>query len=269
MKKIILFAFTTFALVSCGKKEKLNEENLTQKVKVLNVGTFHMGYTTDNYKSEFDPKLEANKEQIATVNKMLAQFKPTIILVESEPKEQAGLDKNYAQYLQNPAKDTGFQSEIQFLAFEIGRLSQTKKIIGIDKQMGYDYMGIDKLAHEIEAKTYLKGQSEIKKMFQSLESESLVNRFIKMNTPGYYDAMINFNADLLTYVNTKDHFEGAEAAGDFYLRNLKMFANINRVKVNDNDRILILSGTTHAAFFDMFMKRSPKYELVPITDYLK
>ena len=90
-----------------------------------------------------------------------------------------------------------------------------------------------------------------------------------MNEQTYYDAMINLNADLLTYVNTKDNYEGADAAGDFYLRNLKMFANINRVNVSDNDRILILSGATHAAFFDMFMKRSPKYELVPITNYLK
>ncbi|MBF8456614.1 hypothetical protein IV494_05405 [Kaistella sp. G5-32] len=80
MKKIILFAFTTFSLVSCGKKEKLNEENLTQKVKVLNVGTFHMGYTTDNYKSEFDPKLEANKEQIATLNKCSHNSNPPSFL---------------------------------------------------------------------------------------------------------------------------------------------------------------------------------------------
>ena len=269
MKKILILTFTTFILVACGKKEKLNEEPLTQKVKVLNVGTFHMGYTTDQYKSEFDPKLKANKDQLATLNQLLAEFKPTIILVEAEPKEQDALEKNYAGYLVDPTKETAFQNETQFIAFEIGRLSQTKKIIGIDKQLGYNYMGIDELAHEIEAKTYLNGQKAIKKILESLYTEPLINRFIKMNEQSYYDAMINLNADLLTYVNTENNFEGADAAGDFYLRNLKMFANINRVKVNDSDRILILSGSTHAAFFDMFMKRSPKYELVPITNYLK
>ena len=269
MKKIIILAITTFTLVSCGKKEKLNEETLTQKVKVLNVGTFHMGYTTDVHKSEFDPKVKANKDQIATLNKLLAEFKPTIILVEAEPKEQEALEENYAGYLKDPTKETAFQNETQFIAFEIGRLSQTKKIIGIDKQLGYNYMGINQLAQEIESKIYLNGQKEILKLIKSLETEPLINRFIKMNEQSYYDAMINLNADLLTYVNTKDNFEGADAAGDFYLRNLKMFANINRVNVSDNDRILILSGATHAAFFDMFMKRSPKYELVPITNYLK
>lgn len=269
MKKIILLSTLVFSLFSCGKKEKLNEQELTQKVKILNVGTFHMGYTSDKIKRDFDPQSKVNKEQIQELNTLLAGFKPTIILVESEPKEQENLEKNYSKYLKNPNQETDFKGEIHLIAFEIGRLAQTKKIIGIDKQLAYDYMGIDALAHEIDAKTYLKGQKEIMKIINYVDKGTLKERFLKMNDQNYYDAMINFNADLLTYVNTADNFEGADVAGDFYVRNLKMFANINRIKVTDNDRILVLSGATHAAFFDMLMKRSPKYELVPITEYLK
>lgn len=267
MKYRILFILTTFLILSCADKEKLNEENLTQKIKVLNVGTFHMGYTTDKLKTEFDPK--SNKEELTKLNKLLAKFKPTIILVETEPKYQEQLEKNYLEYIKNPAKETDFQNEIQFVAFEVGRLANTRKIYGIDYQLGYNYPKIDELAHEIEAKTYINGQKSIEKMLDTLDSKILTEKIIAMNKQNYYDALINLNADLLTYVNTKDNFEGADVASHFYLRNLRMFANINRVKVSNNDRVLILSGATHAAFFDMFMKRSPKYELIPLTDYLK
>lgn len=267
MKFNILLILTTFLIHSCSKKEKLNEENLTHKIKVLNIGVFHMGHTSDKIKTKFDPKI--NKHELINLNQLLSEFKPTIILVETEPKYQDQLYKNYLEYIKNPTKETDFQNEIQFIAFEVGRLANTKKIYGIDNRLGYNYTKIDKLAHQIDAYIYIKGQKSIEKMFDTVGSKKLVERIIAMNKQKYYDALINYNADLLTYVNTRDNFEGADVASDFYLRNLRMFANINRVKVNNNDRIFILSGATHAAFFDMFIKRSPKFELVPLTYYLK
>ncbi len=36
-----------------------------------------------------------------------------------------------------------------------------------------------------------------------------------------------------------------------------------------DDRVLIISGGSHAAFFNMFMKRSPIYEIRELKEYLK
>jgi hypothetical protein len=48
-----------------------------------------------------------------------------------------------------------------------------------------------------------------------------------------------------------------------------MFSNLNRIPLAKNDRVFILMGATHTAFFNEFMKRSPRYELANIFEYLK
>ena len=64
----------------------------------------------------------------------------------------------------------------------------------------------------------------------------------------------NLNADILTYISTKNNFEGADEASKFYRRNLRIFSNINQIPVCNDDRILIIMGATHTAFLKEFFK---------------
>ncbi len=48
-----------------------------------------------------------------------------------------------------------------------------------------------------------------------------------------------------------------------------MFSNINKIPMDYDDSVLIISGGAHAAFFEGFMSRSMIYELQPLKDYLK
>ena len=66
-----------------------------------------------------------------------------------------------------------------------------------------------------------------------------------------------------------DKIMSAEQAAELYKRNLIMFSNLNRIPLAKNDRVFILMGATHTAFFNEFMKRSPRYELANIFEYLK
>ncbi|WP_374461337.1 DUF5694 domain-containing protein [Chryseobacterium taeanense] len=63
---------------------------------------------------------------------------------------------------------------------------------------------------------------------------------------------------MLTYVFTKDKNEGADEAAKMYRRNLVMFSNLNKIQINKNDRIVLLMGGTHTAFFMDFFKKEPK-----------
>ena len=83
------------------------------------------------------------------------------------------------------------------------------------------------------------------------------------------ESLININADLLTYISSKGNSEGADEAAKFYHRNLVMFSNLNQVSIDKNDRVFILMGGTHTAFFNDFLKRSPKFKLENTFDYLK
>ena len=48
-----------------------------------------------------------------------------------------------------------------------------------------------------------------------------------------------------------------------------MYSNLNRIQLKKTDRVFILMGAAHTAFFRDFISRSPKYKMVNTFDYLK
>ena len=280
MKNLIFLYLIAFLLFSCSKNEKnesLNQKSLpkisSDKIQVLNFGTFHFGYTNDATKVEFDEHNEQNKRHAHEIAKKLAKFKPTIILVEYEPNYNEELLNNYNSYLKNPKQKYERVGEVELLAFEIGRLAGTKKIYGIDHQMGYDYNigehidnSVDKLWYDLYFADPDKFYPEVN---VNLEELSLFEKLKKMNNNIYLDFMIAVNADMLTHAGTDGKFEGADEATKYYQRNLRMYTEMNRLEIKPTDRVFILMGASHTAFFRDFMSRSPKYEMVNTFDYLK
>ncbi|MEM9525386.1 MAG: DUF5694 domain-containing protein [Bacteroidota bacterium] len=239
------------------------------QIAVLNLGTFHMGYTSDANTVEYDEAAEENARQIALVCEQLARFEPTVICVEEVTSDQVDLAAAYALYRDNPKHESVYaESEIQILAFEVGRLVGTKKVFAIDHKLAYNYdqselaeaTGSQAYFGELE---YLQGQFGLFEMDSSL-SQSL----LRMNTPHAYDVLINVNADVLAHANSSDGFEGADEAAKYYQRNLRIFANLNKLPLSSEDRVLIISGASHAAFLDMLMRRSQKYQAVDLKKYL-
>lgn len=265
--KAIMIGTFLFTFQNCEAQEEFPAKVLNNKIKVLNLGTFHMGTTSDAKSTEYDENDKKNVLENREIANKIAAFKPTIILLEYEPKNEEIYNANYQKYLKNPETKFENPSEIELLAFEIARLSGVKKIYGIDHQMGYNYIKVDNLAGKINAGTYQKFMS--KDEFPDDPNMNTLDLLIYNNQPAYLDYLININADMLTYVSTNGKFEGADEAATFYHRNLRMFSNINRIPLKENDRIFILSGATHAAFFKELMKRSPRYELVDVFEYLK
>ena len=60
-------------------------------------------------------------------------------MVETEPGYDEELQAAYQKYLEGSEMFFENPSEIELLAFELGRLSGTKRIYGVDHQMGYNY----------------------------------------------------------------------------------------------------------------------------------
>ena len=268
------FKITIVILVTILSTVKLQSQITHNKTQVLNLGVFHMGGTSDANSTKYDESSVKATKEIKEVVEALANFKPTIILVEHTPKYQKKLEQAYQKYLINSKADIGYygKCETGLLGFAIGKIANTKRVYGIDHRMGYDYTIGDSIAKKEKMQKYLKVQEDLMKKFNELADETnvvLKEHLLAYNTQKGYDLMINGNADVLTYASSKNGFEGADEAAKYYQRNLRMFSNINKIKSTNKDRILIISGASHAAFFDMFMKRSPIYELVKITNYLK
>ncbi|MGM0934055.1 MAG: DUF5694 domain-containing protein [Bacteroidota bacterium] len=249
-------------------KQPIKFENT---VKVLNMGTFHMGYTPDATTTEFDEHDQKNIDRVHQIARSIAEFKPTVILIERVPEKNSEVQKNYKDYVQNPNMKFKNPSEVELLAFEVGRLAGTNRIYGIDYKEGYNY----RIAEEINNNYGIETYNRFFSVFDSLSQEyweddmAVLKKLQMFNNPVFKDLLININADILTHIATEGNAEGAEEASKYYHRNLVMYSNLNQIELNEDDRVFILMGASHTAFFDMWLARSPKYEIVKTTNYLK
>jgi hypothetical protein len=255
-------------------KEKSSLENDSlNKIPILNFGSFHMGFTPDENTTEFDEHDLENQRRVHEIAEKLSIFKPTVILLEIPPEYNEYLKVAYDKYVKNPKMFFEHPTEIELLAYELGRISGTKRIHGIDHQMGYNYDIGNQIENLIDSVWHDKYYEDPLKFYPQVnfneDSLNLIDKLLLTNHDRYLDFLITLNADMLTHVGGNKGFEGADEAAKFYQRNLRMYSNLNRIELNENDRVFILMGATHTAFFRDFISRSPKYKMVNTFDYLK
>nr|WP_298994937.1 DUF5694 domain-containing protein [uncultured Allomuricauda sp.] len=276
MKNTLLTtAFLGLTLIGLGQdvKEDSPTPRDSRKIQVLNLATFHMRPTPDENSVEFDNSDKEALMETRQISRLLAKFKPTVICVEIEPSENDKLNRAYNKFVIDSISDKIYAGEINLLAFEIGRLCKVDSIYGINHKMNYDYNINDKITNTLDPITF-EAYNENPLMsapskMTLLNTMNTLDKLRTINMEDFLDFLIIENADMLTHVGTKNNFEGADEAAKFYQRNLRMYSNLNRVPVTNRDRILIIMGGSHTAFFREFLKRSPKYEVVNAGDYLK
>jgi hypothetical protein len=286
MNKISKGCFVVILMIllcSClGKKTLKKEASFSKnntvdidsaKIQVLNFATFHMRATPDAHSIEFDQKSDKSKNEVHAIARQLAKFKPTVIIVEKLPRYNDTLKQNYSEYLKNPSMKFIAPSEIELLAFELGRLTGVEQMYGINHKLGYNYRIENKIVNSIDSlttKEFFKDPfKNFPEMGKNQSNYSILDKLKLHNKNSFLDFLIEGNADILTHVGTPNNFEGADEAAKFYKRNLRMYSNLNRIQLKKTDRVFILMGATHTAFFRDFISRSPKYKMVNTFDYLK
>ena len=187
-----------------------------------------------------------------------------------EPSENEKLQQAYQDYLMSPDMEFTNPNEVQLLAFEVGRLANSARIYGIDYQQGYNYSLAYQLENSVDSESYFQYMKLLEKLEEEYVAEEMtVLEHLQMtNNPRYLDILLNINADMLTHISSPGNYEGADEATKMYHRNLVMYSHLNQIRLDKCDRVFILMGGTHTAFFNMWLKRSPKYELEDVTEYL-
>ena len=72
---------------------------LNEKPKVMVLGTFHMGYTPDLHRVEYDNLLSPERqEEIRKVVNALKRYNPTKVACEVIKEKNDFLNKEYQQY---------------------------------------------------------------------------------------------------------------------------------------------------------------------------
>ena len=277
----LLLSLLFITLLGCDQKKTSQTpaeatQEASDKIKVLNVATFHFGYTTDANKVDFDEEDRKTQEEIRALSKMLAEFKPTIICIENHPQYDAEINRVYQEYLNDPSQLNTNYGERSMVAFDVARLNNVSQLYGIDSYMDYNYLIGEQIVNTIDSATYrdymsnpFKNSPELAELDKNFDNLPLLEKLRFYNHPKVLDFNININADNLLYVGTEDNFEGADEAAKFYQRNLRIYSNLNRIPMTKDDRVFILMGAAHASFLRELLERSPKFEMVNTLDYLK
>jgi hypothetical protein len=267
MKKIV-FGILMSLIFACNQKPNETaksskniitiEKNNSNKIKVLNFGTAHLSSTSDVNSSMInleDPKEKADLEKMV---RKIAEFKPTVILLELEPKNNEYIKETFAEYKIDQKERLNYSDELNSIGLEVGRLSETERIYGIDSQIDFDYPSLIELANQ--TKTDSLFVTKMMDYYKKLNSLKLKEQFIEMNTKESKMKTFDFYNFLATQ-HSENNYEGAKVISEFYERNLRMYSNLNDLKLSKNDRVFILAGATHTAYLDIFIGNSEKFIL--------
>lgn len=249
------------------------------KIKVILVGTFHYGETSDRNKTAFTdlftPKRQAELDKMAAD---LAATNPTKIFVESRPTNQLKLDKEYQLYQKNQLTDTLIlKHEIQQLGFRMAKLAKLPTPIAVDYKQELPYDEMNKFEKGIGADTTIKWPPffDISYPFTdttksiSLKKMSLSKYYIGLNSE-YQRKRSQF--DYFHYAMSygyKENYVGADYTTSWYNRNLKIYTNILRELKPTDTCIIILFGASHTNLLRQFFADHPSFEIIELDKIIK
>jgi hypothetical protein len=201
--------------------------------------------------------------------------------VEISARRQNELDSLYNEYCKGKKiSSPGYDGEITLLAFELGKQLGIKRIVAVDAQP---------MAALRDEKIY----SEYEKYAPKEDEDSVFNYWnsIYNKKSQFSDSLRHYYStiDYLRFLNHKDYNKktlgrwliftrfGTNSypigADQFitihYNRNIRIYSNIQRAIVDNNDRVLVIFGNTHMSILQNLFESSPLYQLIPIDKYLR
>ena len=252
------------------------------EAKVLILGSFHFKDAgLDSYKPEFDIDIMSNErqEQVQEVVAALARFQPTHVAVEAKAERQAQLDERYQRYL---AGDFELPSgELYQLGFRLAKVMQHKGVWAVDApaRRYTDALSARKWAAE-------NGQRDLLEPLWDLQFDRLYRYYDKQKTEQTLRETLlerNSEENLLrnhgnylvgpfevgsTNGDENELYPGADATTAWYNRNLRIFANLQRLSPRKGARIVLIIGAGHVAILRHAIRASPQYEWVELSDVL-
>lgn len=246
--------------------------------KVLLVGSWHFNYPgLDEHKIDENKKINIysgkRQNELQELIEYLALFKPTKVIVESG-RNTSYLINNYKAY--KAGEEELYASERSQIGMRLVDRFKLDTIYGVDDgplliqiHQEKDTLLPETYIDKILTRHYFGGNDEISNRYSNfytyrdatflkhtlLENFSYLNS-IKVIERGFGDYISGGQFE-------SENNEGPDALSMFWVnRNLRIFRNIQKIGINENDRILILFGSGHIPLFRFFFKSSPLYELV-------
>jgi hypothetical protein len=257
----------------------------TSKIKVVLIGTFHFGATTDANLTKFPDLFSKNRQlQLDTIAQKLSSLRPDKIFVENDPSQQNRLDSLFEVYKISGLSDTiKFRSETYQLGFRIAKKANLKKVYAVDYPMELPFSELREAQQSIGSIP----EDSLKKIIQNfptffqqpkpydenkfpqLSTTTLRNYYLFINSKTYrYDLMYDYLQQPMTFKYFSKSI-GIKYTSLWYERNLNIFNNILLNLSNKDKTIVVLFGGAHTAVLRQYFENHPSFDIVELDKVLK
>lgn len=227
-----------------------------EPARVLLLGLFHFdnpGLDAVKY-TPLDVMQPAPQAYLAQLARNLAAFAPTKVLLEYPEAKDAVFNERYAEF--RAGRFELPRNEIYQLGFRVARLAGLGRVHGFDvaapatdvKLWGY----LDQ-APEAEAALMRLIETESARLQAMHSTRTLEDILVASNTAdedlrnkGFYMLLNPVGAE-------QGLFHGADASADWWHRNLRMYAVVQR-HATAGERVLVIAGSGHTALLRDFLR---------------
>jgi Family of unknown function (DUF5694) len=266
MSKKILPLFLLIA-INAG----LTAQTSNDKIKVILLGTFHYGSTSDRNSTAFaDLFTPERQQQLDSMATALTRFGVNKVFVEMPYSRQQKLDSLFALYRTGNLTDTTkTRDETIQIGFRTALLSGAGLVAADYRQeLPYDQMDAYEAAHKddtVASHPFFEIAYPFKVKQKKLPEMSLLPYYVQLNS-AYNRQRIQYDYLHFSLAYGKDtSFVGTDFTAAWYQRNLKIFTNVLRnLDAGKDKTIVVLFGSSHTAILRQFFTNHPYFEVVEL-----
>jgi hypothetical protein len=258
--------------------EKAVRAGQEHRPKVLILGMFHFQDAgLDDYKPKavFDPLSESGQKQVTEVLERLEKFAPTKVAVEYPADKQEKLDESFRKFMDGTAKPS--RNEITQLGYALAKRLKHERVYAfdappnpaipsVDSEAAAKRLRLEELIDRKASKRYFDGIEIVDKLKNELPLRQVL---LVMNDPKLVRLLHGAYFTGTFKVGNGEEYPGADAfITRWYNRNLRMFANAQRIASSPEDRVLFIVGAGHLGILRHCAECCSEIELVEVPTYL-
>ena len=238
---------------------------------ILILGVYHManpGLDEVNVLAD-DVLTPKRQKEIENLCEQLARFQPTKIAIEA-PYRDSYWPEQYRKYLAGQSK-LG-RNEIEQIGFRLAKRMNLPTVYGVDFLMyanGLMPNEMEQRDQPASAESHHAEPPQLSSEDQLLRQSTVTQYLAHLNSAS--EIQKNHEGYMTSLLPTDDPaiYRKADLVANWYKRNLRIFANINRITEPGKDRILVIIGAGHLKLLKEFAGDAPYFDEVDAESFLK
>ena len=256
-------------------------EMSSQEVEGLTLATFHFAFhNRDIHKTPKENQIDVlspkYQDEIINIVEKLSKFKPTIIAIESDQKNQSKIDSLYKLYCADKY-ELGV-NEIEQVGFRLARRMGVKKLYctnawgSVTENVDTIFNGDDSPERR-KFFDYFYNHPDTSKVYTKkdvFKTKGILEELKEVNSDEHLRKNLgNYLIGMLKYQTENDEYFGVDFTTCWWFnRNLRIFRSIQKIETDSSDKIFVMFGTDHMNLLNIFFEASPEYKLIKSLKYL-